>query len=182
MCTHLWSVVVKKEQGQIEKLLLYLFIYKQTNLWSWNMDYNEKRQISWPLNNWFNGHGVTVFDWSANWPEVNPIEKSMDFCQKKEDRHQTQQCRRLQGSYQSSATSHWYRNSCESRQDFPQNKLKSVSGWRAIGFYPGAVITATQSQTSKRQTDVWRKKKSMWLLPQNIRLSQWTGGKTSKKQ
>ncbi len=35
---------------------------------------------------WFNDHGVTVLDWSANSPDLNPIENL-------DERHQTQQCR-----------------------------------------------------------------------------------------
>ncbi len=35
---------------------------------------------------WFNDHGVTVIDWPANSPDLNPIENL-------DERHQTQQCR-----------------------------------------------------------------------------------------
>ncbi len=35
---------------------------------------------------WFNDHGVTVLDWPANSPELNPVENL-------DERHQTQQCR-----------------------------------------------------------------------------------------
>ncbi len=35
---------------------------------------------------WFSDHGVTVFDWPANSPDLNPIENL-------DERHQTQQCR-----------------------------------------------------------------------------------------
>ncbi len=43
--------------------------------------------------NWFNDHGVTVLDWPANSPDVNP--ENLD------ERHQTQQCRWPEGRYQS---------------------------------------------------------------------------------
>ncbi len=68
---------------------------------------------------WFNDHGVTVFDWPANSPDLKPIEnlderhqtqqyrwpeahrEYMGYCQEEDERHQTQQCRRAEGRYQS---------------------------------------------------------------------------------
>ncbi len=43
---------------------------------------------------WFNDHGVTVHDWPANSPDLNPIENPrVRYCQEEDERHQTQQCR-----------------------------------------------------------------------------------------
>ncbi len=39
---------------------------------------------------WFNDHGVTVLDWPAISPDLNP---NMGYCQEEDERHQTQQCR-----------------------------------------------------------------------------------------
>ncbi len=44
---------------------------------------------------WFNDHGVTVLDWPANSPDLN-------YCEEEDERHQNQQCRWLEGRYQSS--------------------------------------------------------------------------------
>ncbi len=47
----------------------------------------------------FNDHGVTVLDWPANSPGLNPREK-LWYCQEEDERHQTQQCRWPEGRYQ----------------------------------------------------------------------------------
>ncbi len=36
---------------------------------------------------WFNDHGVTVLDWPANSLDLNPIKKSMGYCQEEDERH-----------------------------------------------------------------------------------------------
>ncbi len=73
---------------------------------------------------WFNDHGVTMLDWPANSPDMNPVENL-------DERHQTQQYRWPEGRYQSNlgfhytwavpqtdhlhATPHWCSNSCKRR-------------------------------------------------------------------
>ncbi len=49
---------------------------------------------------WFNSHGVTVIDWPANSPDLNPIENL-------DERHQTQQCKSPEGRYQSNLCFHY---------------------------------------------------------------------------
>ncbi len=44
---------------------------------------------------WFNDHGVTVLDWPANSPDLNPKENLYE----EYERHQTQQCRWPEGRY-----------------------------------------------------------------------------------
>ncbi len=49
---------------------------------------------------WFNDHGVTVLDWPANSPDLNPIENLWGIVKRKMKRHQTQQCRWAEGHCQ----------------------------------------------------------------------------------
>ncbi len=49
---------------------------------------------------WFKDHGVTVLDWPAISPDLNPRESIM-YCQEENERHQTQQGRWPEGRYQS---------------------------------------------------------------------------------
>ncbi len=48
---------------------------------------------------WFNDHGVTVLDWPANSPDLNPIE-NLWVLSREDERHQTQQCRWAEGHCQ----------------------------------------------------------------------------------
>ncbi len=36
---------------------------------------------------WFNDHGVTVLNWPANSPDLNPLRESMVYCQEEDERH-----------------------------------------------------------------------------------------------
>ncbi len=77
---------------------------------------------------WFNGHGVTVLDWPANSPDLNPKDYR-ESIQEEDERHQTQQCRWTEGCYQSNlgfitpekchrlivSMPHWCSNSCKRR-------------------------------------------------------------------
>jgi len=49
---------------------------------------------------WFNDHGIAVLDWPANSPDLNR------YCQEEDEKHQTQQCRRAEGRYQSNLGFH----------------------------------------------------------------------------
>ena len=49
---------------------------------------------------WFNGRGVTVLDWPADSPDLNPC--ATGHCQETDDRRETEQCRRAEGRYEAS--------------------------------------------------------------------------------
>ncbi len=89
---------------------------------------------------WFNDH--VLLCWLASkltWPE--PHRESMGYCQEEDERHQTQQCRWPEGSYQSNlgfyytravsqadclhATPHWCSNWCKRRP----NQVLSTYKW-----------------------------------------------------
>ncbi len=53
---------------------------------------------------WFNEHGASLASKLA-WPE--PHGESMAYCQEEDERHQTQQCRWPEGSYQSNLGFHY---------------------------------------------------------------------------
>ncbi len=50
---------------------------------------------------WFNGHGVTVLDWSANSPDLNPVENLWGIVKRKMRDTRHQQSRWPEGRYQS---------------------------------------------------------------------------------
>ncbi len=46
---------------------------------------------------WFNDHGVTVLDWPANSPDLNPID---NLCQEENEKQETKKCRLAEGHCQ----------------------------------------------------------------------------------
>ncbi len=74
---------------------------------------------------WFNDHSVTVLDWPANSPDLNPIDYR-ESIQEEDERHQTQQCRwpeepglhctwAVPQTDCLHAAPHWCSNSCKRR-------------------------------------------------------------------
>ncbi len=55
---------------------------------------------------WFKDHGISVLNWPANSPDLNPIENLWGIVKRKMRLCQTQQCRRAEGHYQSNLGSH----------------------------------------------------------------------------
>ncbi len=107
---------------------------------------------------WFNDHGVTVLDWPANSPDLNPIENLWGIVKKKMS-HQTQQCRWPKGRYQSNLgfhytwaepqadclhpTLHWCSNSCKRKpkQVLSEYKFKKfLEAWHFCLKYPFLLI------------------------------------------
>ncbi len=133
-----WSTVFSEVHSQLSHLpgnfreLLASFCWHAL----WRCWFHFPARLSAPAHtakgteSWFNDHGVTVLDWPANSPDLNPIE-NLGYCQEEDDRHQTQQCRWSEGRYQSNmgfhypsavpqadclhATPHWCSNSCKRR-------------------------------------------------------------------
>ncbi len=48
---------------------------------------------------WLNDHGVSVLDWPANSPDLNPRE-SMEYCQEENEKQETKKCRWAEGHCQ----------------------------------------------------------------------------------
>ncbi len=94
---------------------------------------------------WFNDHGVTVLDLSANSPDLSPIE-NLSLRGRRETLDQTQQCRWAEGRYQSNLGFHY--TWAVPQADCPHATLYWCSN--ACKRRPNQVLSASKCQASEK--------------------------------